>query len=76
VWLDLIFKVLFYLALDGSDHSLNNFLDFRELLDRRELLILQIDPRCLQHVHALLEYSMWGQLDAEFLEETLGQDGN
>ena len=74
MWLDLIFKVLFNLALDGSDHSLDDFLDFRELPDLRELLILQIDPRCLQNVHALLEYGMWGQLDAEFLEETLGQD--
>ena len=76
MWLDLIFKVLFNLALDGSDNSPDDFLDFRELPDRREFLILQIDVRCLQHAHAFLEYGMWGQLDAEFLEETLGQDGN
>jgi hypothetical protein len=74
VWLDLIFKVLFYLVLDGSDHGLDDFLDSRELPYRRELLILQINPCCLQHVHAFLENGMWSQLYAQFLEETLGQD--
>ena len=74
MWLNLIFKVLLYLILDGSDDSLDDFLYSRELLNRRELLILQINPCCLQHVHAFLENGMWSQLNAEFLKETLSQD--
>jgi hypothetical protein len=74
VWFDLIFKVLFYLILDGSDHSLDDVLYSWELLNRRELLILQINPCCLQHVHAFLENGMRSQLNAQFLKEILGQD--